>query len=61
MSPVTQTAEVSVNRASIKDMPFFVENGNINNNVPDSMTKRKMKTIRTGGENFFLIKLRINS
>ncbi len=42
MSPVTVTAEVAVNRASMNEIGFVVENGRNNNNVPMPMRARKL-------------------
>ena len=45
--PVTQTAEVEVNRASKKgvDMPFAEETGSISKKAPASITAKKPSII----------------
>ena len=57
ISPVTQTAEVEVKRASKKGspLPSFVENPMERRTVPSAITKTKLSRIVRGGfaENFF--------
>ena len=43
INPVTQTAEVDVNKASIQVIPLTVELGSIKRRVPTKMTNRKLK------------------
>jgi hypothetical protein len=51
ISPVTQVAEVAVNRASTKEMGFVlgVETGSISRAVPVRIVKAKLKTRATAG------------
>ena len=50
IKPVTQTAEVSVNRESTKFKPLLCEKGNNNKRVPLKIVIIKIITIKRGGE-----------
>ncbi|SLM32618.1 conserved hypothetical protein [Desulfamplus magnetovallimortis] len=49
-NPVTQTAEVDVNSASIHDnIPVFTETGNLSRNIPKKMAAIKLDKTRAAG------------
>ncbi len=50
--PVTQTAEVDVNKASTQDIscPDLTEKGNLNSNMPATMIPMKLRTITNNGD-----------
>jgi hypothetical protein len=50
-SPVTQTAEVEMKNASVKDMPLYVAEGNNRSNVP--MTINRIKLARNSTEGLY--------
>jgi len=57
INPVTQTADVDVNSASIKEHSFVFAIGSIRRIAPKRITDRKPRTRICGGENFIPTKI----
>jgi hypothetical protein len=61
ISPVTQTALVDVNNASINEIPLYVAFGSINNKVPARIIDKKLKIKSCAGFKYVRVKFNFNS
>jgi hypothetical protein len=57
MRPVTQTAEVEVNNASMKEHPFVFETGSIRSSAPVRITEKNPSARICGGESLSFIRM----